>query len=122
MRIDHNIKVAKKVTEVKWLKHYHCGVGFKNLYKKDGRGGFKPSSYHTLFIHFMNLDMGEGVSGKALRQMCNWREGTHSDYFSLFTMNKVFTYDKSKKVYVKGENYDAYLSMAKEQYKELGCN
>ena len=70
----------------------------------------------------MNLDMGEGVSGKDLRLVCGWRQGTHSDYFALFTMNKVFKYNFSKRVFVKGENFDAYLELAKEQYNELGCN
>ena len=119
MQIDRNIKPAKK--EITWLKQFSSGVSFKKLYKKDKRGEIKPSSYHKLFIHFYNNDMGEGVSGRTLRIDCGWRFNTHSDYFALFTMNKVLTYDKSKRVYVRGENFQAYFDHAQEQYTEVRC-
>jgi hypothetical protein len=121
MRINHElVKKLQAPKEVKWLKHYHSGTSFKNLYKKNKRGEVVPSSYHSLFIAFLTLDIGNGANGKDLRFECGWRTGTHSDYFSLFTMNNVLTYNKSTKKYVKGENFDSYMELAKAKYASLG--
>jgi predicted AAA+ superfamily ATPase len=122
MRIDHTIAIKMKKASIKtdWIKHYHSGVSIKNPFKKDGRGGLKPSSYHKLFIAFLTHSMGEGVSGKTLRTECGWREGTHSDYFSLFTQNDIIKYDRSKKKYFASTNFTAYFEFAKSRYEEMG--
>ena len=117
MRINHNIKVAKKEIKTNWKKAFYCGVTFKNPYMRGG----KPTSYQRLFLEFINIIRQPGVdgaSGKELRKAMGWRDGTHSDYFAMFTDNNILKYNRSTRLYEKGENYSEYASYSIAKEKE----
>jgi hypothetical protein len=118
MRIDHNVVrnlEDKKALNKTWRKAFQCGVNFKKPYMRGG----KPTSYQKLFEVFVIITgYKKGVSGKMLRENLGWRQGTHSDYFAMFTDNKIFKYNSSTRLYEQGENFDEYIIYSRAKKRE----
>ena len=109
MRIDHKVleELNKKALNKTWKKNFQSGVTFKKPYMSNG----KPTSYQRLFLEFVNIIRQPnvvGVSGKELRRIMGWRQGTHSDYFAMFTDNDILRYNRSARLYEKGDNFYSY--------------